>query len=119
MNHFATSTYPLTDARILRKQRVRTKTAPAIEGQHRSFLLYAVFLLLVLSVLLYVWTRIQVVQLGYEISSAVGEKETVILAHNELKVEIATLRSAQRLEKKAREQLGMSLPNSNQLIIIR
>jgi cell division protein FtsB len=72
-----------------------------------------------MSILCYVWTRIKVVQYGYEISSGLRAKETAVTARNERTLEIATLRSAQQVEKRAREELRMSPPRKDQLVIIR
>jgi cell division protein FtsL len=93
--------------------RVREKAA------RPSLLLPALLSLLIVSILCYVWTRIKVVQYGYEISSALRAKEAAASAHNERTIELATLRSAQQVEKRAREELGMSPPRKDQLVIIR
>jgi len=41
--------------------------------------------------LFYVWSRIQVIQLGYEISNALKEERALIEANKKLRLEIATL----------------------------
>jgi len=94
-------------------RRVKEKT------RHPSFILPALLFLLIVSILCYVWTRIKVVQYGYEISSALRAKEAAVSAHNERTIEIATLRSARQVEKRAREELRMSPPRKDQLVIIR
>jgi cell division protein FtsL len=94
-------------------RRVKEKT------RHPSLLLPALLFLLIVSILCYVWTRIKVVQYGYEISSALRSKEAAISAHNERTIELATLRSARQVEKRAREELRMSPPRKDQLVIIR
>jgi len=94
-------------------RRVKEKTS------RPSFLLPALVFLLIMSILCYVWTRIKVVQYGYEISSGLRAKETAVTARNERTLEIATLRSAQQVEKRAREELRMSPPRKDQLVIIR
>ncbi len=94
-------------------RRVKEKTA------RPSLLFSALLFLLIVSILCYVWTRIKVVQYGYEISSALRAKEAAISAHNERTIELATLRSAQQVEKRAREELRMSPPRKDQLVIIR
>jgi cell division protein FtsL len=94
-------------------KRVKEKTS------RPSLLLTALFFLLIVSIFCYVWTRIKVVQYGYEISSALREKEAADTARNERTIEIATLRSAQQVEKRAREELRMTPPRKDQLVIIR
>ena len=116
MKDFAVSAHPIDGTKVLQRQRVvrRVKTKSA---QH-SLLMPALFLLLIISILFYVWTRVQVVQYGYKISAALREKEAAVIAHNERTLELATLCSAQRMEKRAREELGMDTPRKDQLIIL-
>lgn len=117
MNDFTVSTQTVAGTKALQRQRVSTKAK--VRPPRRSLLLPGLVCLLVMSVLFYVWTRVQVVQFGYEISLALREKEEVIIAHHELTLEVATLRSAQQVEKRARERLGMDHPRKDQLVIIR
>ncbi len=117
MDDLVASVHPIAETKVLREQRVSSRVRT--KAIRRPILLPSLFLLLIFSILFYVWTRVQVVQLGYEISSALKEKEAAIIAHNELKLEVATLCSAQRVEKRAREKLGMDFPHKDQLIIIR
>lgn len=68
--------------------------------------------------LIYVWTRVQVVQLGYEVSRI--RKETTALAQQKdlLKAEVARLLSPERLEQAARELFGMRLPGGDEIVIV-
>ena len=69
--------------------------------------------------LFYVWLRIQVIQLGYEISNALKEERALIEANKKLRLEIATLKSYGRIEKFATEELRMAKPKPEQVIVIR
>ncbi len=69
--------------------------------------------------LFYVWSRIQVIQLGYEISNALKEERTLIEANKKLRLEIATLKSYTRIEKLAVGELRMAKPKPEQVIVIR
>jgi len=69
--------------------------------------------------LFYVWSRIQVIQLGYEISNALKEKRVLTEANKKLRLEIATLKSYSRIEKLAAEELRMAKPRPEQVIVIR
>jgi len=115
----AVSAYPLADTRVLQKQRIARRARSAVDKHHPSMLLPGLFLVVVLSILFYVWTRVQVVQLGYEISAGLNQKQAAIIAQNELKLEIATVSSAQRLERDATGKLGMYHPSNDQLVIIQ
>ena len=76
-------------------------------------------LFFILSALFFVWSRIQVIQVGYEISSALKEGRALDEANKKLRVEIATLKSYTRIEKIAIEELKMSKPKPDQVIIIK
>ena len=69
--------------------------------------------------LFYVWSRIQVIQLGYEISNTLKEERALIEANKKLRLEIATLKSYVRIEKLAVEELRMVKPKPEQVIVIR
>jgi len=69
--------------------------------------------------LFYVWSRIQVIQLGYEISNTLKEERALIEANKKLRLEIATLKSYVRIEKLAVEELRMAKPKPEQVIVIR
>jgi len=69
--------------------------------------------------LFYVWSRIQVIQLGYDISNALKEERTLTEANKKLRLEIATLKSYARIEKLAAEELRMGKPKPEQVIVIR
>ena len=69
--------------------------------------------------LFYVWSRIQVIRLGYEISNTLKEERALIEANKRLRLEIATLKSYVRIEKLAVEELRMVKPKPEQVIVIR
>jgi cell division protein FtsL len=85
----------------------------------RALMFAALTFVLILCCLFFVWSRIQVIQLGYEISAAVKEGRSLTEANKRLRLEIATLKSYARIEKIAVEELGMAKPRPDQVIIIR
>ena len=85
-----------------------------------SLLLFTfLFLFSIGGSLVYVWSRIQVIQAGYEISNAVKSGRSLVEENKRLRVEAASLKSHARIERIATEELGMSKPRSDQVIIIR
>jgi cell division protein FtsL len=85
-----------------------------------NLLLLTLFILFLIGgSLFYVWSRIQVIQLGYEISNALKEERGIALANKKLRLEIATLKSYARIEKIAMEELRMGKPKADQVIVIR
>jgi cell division protein FtsL len=94
----------------------RSKTSAA-----KSNLLLFILLMFFLigGSLFYVWSRIQVVQQGYEISRVLKEERALTEMNKKLRVEIATLKSYARIEKIAVEELKMTKPKPDQVIVIR
>ena len=69
--------------------------------------------------LFYVWSRIQVIQLGYEISNALKEERRLTEANKKVRLDIATLKSCPRIERFATDELRMAKPKPEQVIVIR
>ncbi len=63
----------------------------------------------------YVWTRMQLVQIGYEVSSLENENSDLKKRKRELLLEIASLQSPSELEKKA-GKLGLVLPAMGKVV---
>jgi cell division protein FtsL len=86
---------------------------------NRILLFLILLLFLIGGSLFYVWSRIQVIQLGYEISNALKEERVLAELNKRLRLEIATLKSYTRIEKFAVEELRMTKPKPDQVIVIR
>jgi cell division protein FtsL len=65
--------------------------------------------------LYYVWTRMQMVQTGYEISTLERKNRELKKRTRELLLEIASLQSPGELEKKA-SKIGLALPEMGKVI---
>jgi cell division protein FtsL len=57
-------------------------------------------------------------ELEYMVAAEMSIKEKLVEEQRKLKVEIATLKSPQRLEAIAKEQLQMTYPTRDQVIIL-
>lgn len=75
-------------------------------------------LLLFLS-LFFVWSRLQVLQLEYGISSLEGKIRNGQQETSRLRLEAASLRHPGRIEQVAVSDLGLRLPNPSQMISVR
>ena len=67
----------------------------------------------------YLQMRLTVVSLGYEISSANTDRAKLMERSNRLKLEQAGLRAPERIERIAREELGLGYPTARQVKRIR
>jgi cell division protein FtsL len=68
--------------------------------------------------LLHVWLRLQVVHMGYVLSTTTKLQGRLEQENRELKVELATLTSPDRLEAMARRRLGLMSPEKAQVIVL-
>jgi cell division protein FtsL len=68
--------------------------------------------------ILHVTSRVLVVDMGYRLSKAEAEERALIRENDRLKLELATLKNPSRLEKLAREKLGMSMPSGPLVIAL-
>lgn len=80
-------------------------------------LLLAFFIFL--AVLLYVWQRVNVIEMGYRIEALERERKELLQKNKALLIEAASLGSPQRIEEIAISQLGMVRPSPGQMVFIR
>jgi cell division protein FtsL len=100
------------------KKRSRRKASKRTWRQRRLTVIISIFLWLVLSGFAYVWCRIQVVQLGYLLSDAHRINSQLLNDSKKLQLELARLKSPERVERIAIRQLGLSHPTKNQIVIM-
>ena len=90
-----------------------------IARDHKLIGIWIIFMVIFMAeLLLYTWSRVQCVQFGYELSEAANREDLLLRLRNNLKIEVAHLKSPQRVAKIAREQLGLTQPKPDQLIVI-
>jgi cell division protein FtsL len=81
--------------------------------------LFVLGFVLVLLCLVKVWVRLQVVNVGYELSAARQMQQRLEHERQELEVEFATLRDPRRIEEIARRRLGLTEPRPGQVQELR
>jgi cell division protein FtsL len=65
-----------------------------------------------------VWLRLQVVRMGYVLSTTSKLQARLEQENRELKLELATMTSPDRLEELARRRLGLVVPEKGQVIVL-
>ena len=68
--------------------------------------------------LLYTWCRVNYIDVGYEISKETNKQHELIALQNNLKIELASLKSPERIANIAKDQLGLKAPTKSQTIVI-
>ncbi len=98
------------------------RALPKINGfaLHRPNLLPVFcFIALMLTVsLFFVWSRVQVTGLEYEISRLEGNLRDTKQETSRLRLEAATLSNPERIERVARKELNLRLPVASQVITV-
>lgn len=72
----------------------------------------------ILVLLFYGWQHYQWIQLGYSIEAEQKKKDQQVELGRQLRLERARLRSPERIDRIARRQLGMVLPEPGQLVTL-
>jgi cell division protein FtsL len=67
----------------------------------------------------YVWSNFERTQIGYDVSQLKREEIRLKEINQKLRLEIATLKSPQRLQALAVEKLGLQQPTSRQIVVIQ
>jgi cell division protein FtsL len=107
---------PATTGRHHTVAGVRARPRPGERRRARAIALGAVVVVGI--ALLLVWVRLQTVRTGYELSAARRLEHRLQQEQRELELEIATLTSPRRLERIARERLGMGPPTAGQIVSV-
>jgi len=68
--------------------------------------------------LLYTWSRVQCVRVGYAISARHETQQRLQMRRNRLKIELAHLKSPERIESIARRKMGLTAPAPEQVITL-
>jgi len=85
---------------------------------YRLFIAVSSGILLIGFALTFVWINHQAVQIGYAITELNREQLALIDLNRKLKVELANLSSLDRLERLARDKLGLVSPRPNQVVVV-
>ena len=93
----------------------------AAKGVDRNLIFVALVTALVFLAcsLVYVWAHHQIVSLGYQISKAGQEEQTLLQENKKIRLELAALKTPGRIESMALNELGFINPQKEQLIIVR
>lgn len=101
---------------------VVVRNIPRINGislqPPRLFPLLAFIAVLMGISLFFVWSRLQVVNLEYDISSLEGRLRSMQQESRRLTLEAASLRNPGRIEQAASAELGLRLPALAQVVIV-
>jgi cell division protein FtsL len=84
---------------------MRMKTVAVVAG------LYLVFI--------FVWERVDVVRLGYQVERLKAQKILLERERDQLQVKFSTLTAPERIARVATEKLGLMPPHQGQVLVVR
>lgn len=70
-------------------------------------------------VLLFVWERVDMVRVGYQVERLKQEKMVLERERDQLRIKVSTLSAPDRVAKVAAERLGMAPPQRGQVIVVQ
>jgi cell division protein FtsL len=70
-------------------------------------------------IFLFVWERVDVVRLGYQIERLKAQKVLLIRERDQLQVKVSVLAAPERIAKVATEKLGLVPPQQGQVFLVR
>jgi len=94
------------------------KAKKNIRKPNEMLLLIIFMAIFLMELLFFTWCRVQTIGAGYEISREAKRQQDLITLKNNLKVELARLKSPERIAKIAKNQLGLTTPTPDQMMII-
>lgn len=111
----AVTAQPLKTVKIKRE---RPERGARTGARRRVLLLALLAVCLIGAVLVHVWLRLQVVHVGYVLSTTSKLQSRLEQENRELKLELATMISPDRLEALARKRLKLAPPEKGQVIVL-
>jgi cell division protein FtsL len=75
--------------------------------------------LIVAALTLYIWQRFQVIELGYKVDRFKTERETLVRMNNNLRIESASLKSLDRVERIAARQIGLKPVERERFVLVK
>lgn len=70
-------------------------------------------------VFVFVWERVDMVRIGYQVERLKRDKTILERQRDELRVQFSSLSASNRIAKLATEKLGMSMPQQGQVILVQ
>src|SRR4030042_29596 len=97
--------------------RIREVKKTSFGIKYSTFIVVSIVLMFI--ALIYVGSHIRMTELEYNVAAQLNEKEQKLEEQKKMTLELAMLKSPQRIEGVARNKLHMSYPESNQVIVLK
>lgn len=108
--------YEMVEAPTVRRQNAVSKLAFLKTKFLIRLLVLGVFI--VALSLIYIWSRIQIVQIGYELNEYTHEQQLIVHENKKLQMELSLMKSPNRVKKYAADHLNMTMPDQDRMFEI-
>ena len=98
----------------MKKKKERKERNPKVTIACLLLLMFA----FIAELLFYTWCRVQYTGVNYEITEQTARTQELSAMQDNLKIELARLKSPERITKIAQTQLGLVIPSPQQTIIL-
>jgi hypothetical protein len=78
----------------------------------------SILLVFIVELFFYTWCGVQSVNLGYDISKIMGRQKELLKLQKNLTIELARLKSPQRITEMAQNRFGLIVPAPEQVITL-
>jgi cell division protein FtsL len=86
----------------------------------KEFLFYsASILFFIAAILFYIWPYVNILDINYEFERLHKERARLMQNNNLLKIEMASLKSLDKVEETAYSRLGLIFPQDGQVVIVK
>ena len=94
------------------------KTKTVTRNLRLTVMLILLLVAFISELLIHTWCRVQCTHLGYEISREAERHQGLLTLQNNLKIELAHLKSPDRVFLIAKQKLGLDMPKPEQYVTI-
>jgi len=103
------------------KPQPRSRKRPSKDKGSYGPLLYIIVLMVffVPGVLVYIWLNVQTTNLSYDIARAQKQKQELLEINKKLRIQLANLKSPERIEGVALTKLGLRPPERGQIELLK
>jgi len=107
---------PVKRERVLHVPTNKEKTTRRLKIMGMWMIILSLF---ISELMVYTWARVQCVNVGYEINDATGKNIDLKAVQKNIQIELARLKSPERISKIAEERLSLTTPTPEQVIVVQ
>ena len=76
-------------------------------------------LIFIIGVLFYMWPHLQMIKIGYTYQGLMTKYQRLLQENRVLRLELASVKSLDRIERMAKEKMGFFFPKDGQIVFVK